>query len=392
VLFATYIAPAEDMITRAVGVTQWSEPAALSIQELTPKRGVKDSDQPYGVASRVKGSRTFVLGLNQTSGVGGKKCTHGVVWLLGVSHAGSAACVAQRDGQLTEAVRPAVSASGTVYALFLTTLEYPVNDLVLMGGTIPPAGPPAFAALREAADTVPHLPGSGRCASGGDGKLGVRLRRCVAVADDQQADSAVYPPPMGFQVRGSNDVALAIDPRDDSHLVIAYGDSVAGDLATLHLVDVKLSSPSVSRFTTWTEKELTIVHNGLNPAVAIDAEGRVGFLYQRFDSTATQSFWSTHLEISNGDSSVFQDVVLSRTPGRIPNGALKTPYIGDYLALQVHGTTFYGVFSADNDPRFHCDVRYTRQIVNAQSPCATRSLPAGVAVSIDPFFFKLERP
>jgi len=395
VLFATYVSPLADMagntITRAIGVTEWADPAALSIQELTPAKGVNDGDQPYGVASRVKGSRTFVMGLNQSSGAGANKCSHGVVWLLDVVAAAQPACVARREGVWTEAVRPAVSASGAVYALFLTTLKYPSNDLVLVGGTLPNSGPPTFGKLREVLDAGRRL-GSEKCASGGDGMVGVRLRRCITVADDQVPDPPPYPPPMGFQARGSNDAALAIDPHDDSHLVIAYGDSAPGDLATLHLVDVHLSSPAISGSTTWTETELSVVHNGLNPAVAMDADGRVGFLYQRWiDSTATQSFWETHIAIANSDSSAFQDVVLSRTPGRIPGYGNKNPYVGDYLALVSVGTSFYGVFSASNDPRFHCGTMYLRQVQNVASPCATRSLPAGVPVSIDPFFFKLER-
>ena len=71
---------------------------------------------------------------------------------------------------------------------------------------------------------------------------------------------------------------------------------------------------------------------------------------------------------------------------------MRQPYLGDYLYMMAVGTSFYGIFSANNTPdngNFPNGVTYQRN-----ADFATKTLLAGdnvtqVRASIDPFFFKV---
>ncbi|HEY5491782.1 MAG TPA: hypothetical protein VIK25_11375, partial [Gemmatimonadaceae bacterium] len=61
-------------------------------------------------------------------------------------------------------------------------------------------------------------------------------------------------------------------------------------------------------------------------------------------------------------------------------------FLGDYIALRAVESSFYGVFSADNNPYWHPTARYLRDL---DVSGGVRKLPAAVSPSIDPFFFKI---
>jgi hypothetical protein len=95
-------------------------------------------------------------------------------------------------------------------------------------------------------------------------------------------------------------------------------------------------------------------------------------------------------QITPGGGSVV-DLVLSSARADFPSRQ-GDPYLGDYVHLQAVGKDFYGIFSANNTPdngNFPNGVAYQR---NADFN-ARKLFSAGgtkeVAVSIDPFFFKV---
>lgn len=68
------------------------------------------------------------------------------------------------------------------------------------------------------------------------------------------------------------------------------------------------------------------------------------------------------------------------------------PYIGDYVHLMAIGSTFYGVFSANNTPdptNFQNGVTYQRNADFATKTLLGTDNVTPVAVSIDPFFFRV---
>lgn len=189
------------------------------------------------------------------------------------------------------------------------------------------------------------------------------------------------------QERVGSHISIAIDPRNSSVVYLAWADFPAGNPPySIHL------RRSRDRGATWSG-DLRLIPNGINPALAINDEGDVGFLYQTL--TNSGATWETHVEISgNGFHGQWWSAVLAATPSGVPAvGPL--PYLGDYVFLQAVGSDFYGVFSANNTPdhaNFPCGVSYQR---NADFTTKTLLDVSGinpVAVSIDPFFFKVAVP
>jgi hypothetical protein len=295
----------------------------------------------------------------------------------------------------------AINASGHAYAGFFSpTSSYDPPwqaSLVLTRGTISDGSAATFGDLKETDNASPvdcTVP---------DGKLGFRMRPCVYVPDDQ-IPPVICPSPMGKQRRGENQVAIAIDPNDATKTYIAYADSQPGDFMTLHLVAATASASSV------TDTELRMVHNALNPGVAVTRSGRIGFVYQAFVADAANPRWQTRIEISNETHAQWDTLLLSDTPSDEPAfncGANEAPYLGDYLDIGVAGNTFYGVFSADNNPAHHespsppgdqesvVPAKYLRDktllgpILTVPCSAGTCNAGGGVNYSIDPFFFRV---
>ncbi len=83
--------------------------------------------------------------------------------------------------------------------------------------------------------------------------------------------------------------------------------------------------------------------------------------------------------------------MLAAVPSNAPpqNGL---PYLGDYIYLQAVGEDFYGVFSANNTPdhaNFPNGVVYQRNANFATHTLLNVDDVTPVAISIDPFFFKV---
>lgn len=186
------------------------------------------------------------------------------------------------------------------------------------------------------------------------------------------------------QERGGNHVAIAVDPKDSSTVYLAWGDYPSGNPPfTVHL------QRSTTRGTSWSG-DLRTIDNCINPALAVDEKGRVGFLYQTL--THSGATWETHVEISHdGFLGEWSTHVLSSTPSNAPARTFY-PYLGDYVRLQTVGSTFYGVFCANNTPdhaNFPSGVTFQRNANFATHTLLNFDDITPVNISIDPFFFKI---
>jgi hypothetical protein len=327
------------------------------------------------------------VGARQDGGTGDYPCATGVVWWSTGTAAGQK-CVATRSGGTTDAVRVAIDKTGRAYAVFFEREDgAPAGkaSLVLTQGRIQGSGGAELDDLKEEATDLPvacKVP---------DGNLGFRMRTCIDVPDDDKVC------PMGGQRRAANQIAIAIDPKDDSKVYVAYADSTTGDFMTLHLVMATVSGSKV------TDTEILLVHNALNPAVAITAQGRIALLYQQLVANGSWR-WQTIVQISNTTLDRWSPTLLSDTPSEEPGFDCATsngsPYLGDYVDIAVAGDTFYGVFSADNNPTFHAspypEAKYFRNTTllgpAGPIPCSAGSCLVTVPYSIDPFFFRITPP
>ena len=263
--------------------------------------------------------------------------------------------------------RPVVHSDGTVYAAYVNMHEayfgngnYTCDVVVCRDDNWGQGGTP-FNALIDGIDL----------------KAGVR----VAVSTTMPWQNGVN---FLGQERGGFHVAIAVDPEDSSRVFVAWADYPSGNPPlTIHL------ERSLDRGVTWSG-DLRTVDNGINPALAIDEHGRVGFLYQTLtDSGVT---WETILEISDdGFSGAWSTHVLSSTPSNTPAQTFY-PYLGDYIRLQAVGRDFYGVFCANNTPdnaNFPNGVIFQRNANFTTHTLLDVDNVTPVPISIDPFFFKV---
>jgi hypothetical protein len=275
-------------------------------------------------------------------------------------------------------IRSAVHADGTVYGGFLhmvggtswATLRYDVvvvRDDGFAGG----AGP--FAALLDP----------------GDGLAGrrVALNRLIPFLPDQQGD----PGPLGQERIGSH-LAIAVDPRPgrSGTVYLAWADRVGASDYTVHL------RSSTDRGVTWSPADLLAITNAVNPALAINSDGTVGFAYQQLTGAFTPGVvtaanrWVTHFRRSSNGVS-WNDLVLATVPANAPP-ARGLPYLGDYIRVQAVGRDFYGVFCANNTPNlanFPSGVRFQRNHDFALQRLLDIDGVTPVDISIDPFFFRV---
>jgi len=190
----------------------------------------------------------------------------------------------------------------------------------------------------------------------------------------------------GGQQRLGGSLSIAVDPRagKSGTVYLAWADRRPGTLLTLHL------RKSIDRGVTWTDKDLLTVPNAINAALAINADGMVGLLYQQLRGTGASRRWATHFRRS-ADGVNWNDLVLSDAPANEP-GKRFDPYLGDYDHLVAVGSDFYGIFSANNTPNnanFPNGVKYQRNAdFNAHMLLALDNVTP-VAASIDPFFFRV---
>jgi hypothetical protein len=213
-----------------------------------------------------------------------------------------------------------------------------------------------------------------------DGVIGQRVAQDVTFAFNRNgiADNG--------QQRLGGTLSIAVDPRSGKSgtVYVAWGTDEADTGFTIHV------KKSTDRGVSWSANDLLTVPRATNAALAVNADGVVGLLYQQLTGTGSDQRWETHLRRSATGTS-WSDLTLAMTPAATP---VKTfdPYLGDYDHMLAVGSDFYGIFSASNVPdmtHFPNGVTYQRNAnfdtgvlldVNNQNP---------VAPSIDPFFFKV---
>jgi len=136
----------------------------------------------------------------------------------------------------------------------------------------------------------------------------------------------------------------------------------------------------------WTPNDIWLVNGAINPALAINNKGVVGFLYQRLDSSKPQERWKTELIFAGKPP-----IILADTPADVPKVSSWQPYLGDYLNLLAIGADFFGVFSANNTsvPDF-----FPAKMPLYNRNCKGKALvgkdgSSPIPPSIDPFFFHI---
>ena len=273
-------------------------------------------------------------------------------------------------------IRPAIHSDGTVYGAFLrrisgtkvTNFRY---DVVVVRDDHFGAGAPAFGALVDPADHA----------------AGVRIAANRLIPFLNQ-------PVLGQERIGST-LTIAVDPRNGQSgtAFVAWADRVAKTDYTIHL------RKSADRGQTWSPADLLTITNATNPAVAINSDGGVGFVYQQLTGAFTPgkvsaaNRWVTHFRYSTDGGATWSDLIPATTPaGQPPNQPVMLPYLGDYLHLMAVGRDFYGIFSANNTPdpaNFPNGVVFQRNHDLATHKLLDVDGVTPVDISIDPFFFKI---
>jgi hypothetical protein len=263
------------------------------------------------------------------------------------------------------AVRPVAHDDGTVYVIYERWTSGSVappgetinitTDIVVARDDNWGNGSPRFGALTDPTD----------------GKAGRIVASGVVITDGAS---------MG-QERLNNDLAIAVDPTNSDTVYVAWADN-AGPNYTLRV------RRSTNRGVDWSGDLLT-VENATMTSLAINSAGRVGLMYQLFNSNK----WETHFRRTTDDSGTnWDDLTLSVTPADTPIMTFP-PYLGDWARVVAVDRSFYGVFCANNTPdpaNFPNGVAFQRN----HTTTTPFQLLGGdgvtpVAVSIDPFFFRL---
>src|SRR5262249_22540090 len=258
-------------------------------------------------------------------------------------------------------VRPVSHSDGTVYATFVSWLALDATrrataNVVVVRDDHWGIGATPFTDLKDASDGL-----AGRLVATNVG---------VNVGAN-----------MGQERLLGNDLAIAVDPRNSSTVYLVWADN-SGSSYTLR------ARRSTDKGVTWSGDLLT-ADSATMASLTINSRGVVGLMYQQLKN----GNWETHFRRTTDESGAnWDDAVLSKTPSAAPLIA-GTPYLGDWARVVAVGTTFFGVFCANNTPdpgNFPNGVRFQRnrttlspyQLLNS-----TKTAP--VAASIDPFFFRV---
>jgi hypothetical protein len=338
-------------------------------------------DQPYVQGFTSAGDKVYVGNNNLTNsiffgGVTGQTST--VDWSLNAATAPAPAGFTNNllearatCGQDLPSVRPAVHKSGVVYVALLS------NE------TSSPCFPFGGSNIADVVVLRDDSWGSGgytALTDTGDGKNGVRVATGLVMS---------WKGNLGNERIGSQ-LSIAVDPNNSQKVYVAWGDGGNPANFTLH---VRGSSDGGK---TWSATDLKTVAAATNPALAINSEGTVGFLYQKLVNPGTcngggpgVACWETHFERGKGTDWDDLHHPLANTPDNVGSFAL-----GDYDHVLAIGETFYGAFSASNYPdkaNFHRGVKYQRYVDwNTHKLYADAAHTIVVVPSTDPFMFSIE--
>jgi len=265
-------------------------------------------------------------------------------------------------GQDGPPVRPAVHADGTVYAVFHSWKSFDNQTGEGMADIVVVRDDHGGNSTKPFTDLIDPI----------DNKAGMRVVRGAKFNFNGEKG----------QQRLGGDVALCVDPTNSDIIYIAYNDDQPNGVYALHLLR------STDRGKTWSP-ELRRLDDALNPALAINSAGKIGFLYQRLMGIGAAQQWVTRFE-SSTNGTTWTAITLSQAPASRPRKDFD-PYLGDYEHLQAVGKDFYGVFSANNTPKkanFPSGIVYQRNANWETNTLLDVDNITPVGISIDPFFFK----
>jgi hypothetical protein len=157
--------------------------------------------------------------------------------------------------------------------------------------------------------------------------------------------------PLGLgQERIGGDVAIAVDPNDAQHVVVAYGNMPGAPVTGPGVPgsgQVQLIvSESTNGGSTWTQKFTTsAATKSALPALSILQDGAIGLLYGNYDPATNKL--SQHFLTTTNDFTTTNDTTLGTESNTSPNSEFD-PYLGDFFDLTSVGNTFYGIFCASN--------------------------------------------
>jgi hypothetical protein len=201
---------------------------------------------------------------------------------------------------------------------------------------------------------------------------------------------------LGQESLGS-DLSIAIDPTDATGrtVYVAYAVINAGT-PEIHI------QKSVNGGVAWAATG-PVITNAALPALAVAANGNLGLLYTRLAAGNMRTEFYQQTAAGMGG----RTATLAVWPQMIPMRTFR-PYIGDYQMLLSIGNTFYGAFSASNDPKrshfprgvfYQRDINLNGTVVNNSHLTVDGTLDDGTGpppavggnpgVSIDPFFFSI---
>ncbi len=190
------------------------------------------------------------------------------------------------------------------------------------------------------------------------------------------------------QERTASDLAIAVDPNNSQHVVIAYGNAPGGKGSGKLQLTV---AESTDGGTTWSTKFTTsATTRSAQPALSILQNGTIGFLYDNYDP-ATNAL-SQHFVTTGNDFASFTDSTLAVETNASPTLQFD-PYLGDFFDLTCIGNTFYGTFCASNADNgtsaLFGNVSFLRAFTGTPGTSSFKLTANGspVAASIDPFFF-----
>lgn len=268
-------------------------------------------------------------------------------------------------GQNAPSIRHAIHSNGRIYVAYFNWTAFNAasnvtSDIVVTRDDNWGSGATPYTAITDA----------------GDHKAGVRVVTGVTIPWRNSHFIG--------QERVGSHLAIAVDPTNADIVYVAWCDFPNGAAPySIHL------RKSTNGGVTWSA-DLRVVANGINPGLAVNSAGHVGFLYQTLTTNGTR--WETHFELSkNAFATAPAPTVLANTPSATPVATF-LPYLGDYIYLTSVGTTFYGIFCANNTPdhaNFPNGVTYQRNANFTTHQLLNVNNTTPVAVSIDPFFFSV---
>jgi hypothetical protein len=338
----------------------------------TPMKVLEDRnevDQPFVQALTIAGKDRVYVGGNDFNANDGKTATIDRFLNAGIVKPSKKSIrIEARDtgsaNQNGPAIRPACHPDGTAYGVFygwrsFNRLTRQVTaDVVVVRDDNSGARANSFRALVDQAD----------------GLSGQRVAQNVTFTWNAFLG----------QQRIGGDVAIAVDPTNSQNVYVAWADQQPTGY-TLHV------RRSTTGGQTWSPADLRTIVNGVNPALAINSVGKVGFLYQQVQGNEAAARWVTQFDTTTDGGASWTNLVLATVPAGTPAPQFQ-PYIGDYDQVLAVDQDFYGIFAANNTPdhtNFPNGVTYQRNAdFNTHTLLGTDNTTV-VPVSIDPFFFKI---